>query len=330
MRDPDLSIWVLFTALGCSSVPSAHVTAASFPNGPSNDDVTSGSPVDSTSSKSSGVSGRQFSHSPYSVIIQLKLAQQSLPAHLSDTTSPTFLEFVTNVRSEASKAYSVDHSFLRLDVLIVSPDNAIIDINVVFRISLLGIMKLRAVARLKQYIDDKNGRLGELEVANVTYISDTGALTATTESRDVKCVRLGHHCFPFCDANPHYCTNGGTCQDDGSEKLLCKCIYEPFIHYAGARCDRRTVGIVSILIIALGLLVTLTCVLYAIRRWKRTGSPVPRASTQGYSTRHLEGTNDVEDKKCSVWTSETSGGTQNPVYEGSQGLGTTGPDLSHR
>ncbi|XP_035673030.1 uncharacterized protein LOC118413610 [Branchiostoma floridae] len=226
---------------------------------------------------------------------------------------------------QTSKAYREDHNFLRLDVFKVSPENAIIDLNVVFRISLLGILKLRAVARLKQYIDSQDGRLGEVEIHNVTYISDSGTFTATTESdRDVRCVRVGHHCFPFCHANPRYCVNGGTCQEDGTVKLLCTCIYEPFVHYAGARCDTRTIGIISILMIAVGLLVTLTCVLYAIRRWRRTGSPVPRASTRGYSTRHLEGTKDADDKKCSVWTSDTSG--VNPVYEGSQGPVTNGLD----
>ncbi|CAH1257328.1 Hypp1821 [Branchiostoma lanceolatum] len=323
MRDPYLSFWVLLTALGCSCVP--LVTAASLANGSSNNNVTSGSPVrtQSVTSSTNRGPGPQYAHSPYSVFIQLKSAQQSLP----DNSSPEFQEFVTGITSEASKAYKEDHNLLRLDVFTVSPDNATIDLNVVFRISLLGIMKLRAVARLKQYIDSKDGRLGELVIHNVTYISDTGMLTATTEFTDVMCVSVGHHCFSFCDANPRYCTNGGTCQEDDSQKLLCTCIYEPFVHYTGARCDRRTIGIVSILIIALGLLVTLTCILYAIKRWKRTGSPVPRISTRGYSTRHLEGTKDVDDnKKCTVWTSESSGGSQNPVYEGPQGLATNGPD----
>eukprot|EP00058_Branchiostoma_floridae_P006062 XP_002591550.1 hypothetical protein BRAFLDRAFT_105086 [Branchiostoma floridae] len=175
MRDPYLSIWVLFT-----------VTAVSLPSGSSSDNVTSGSDVDFPSATSSSrVSGQQYSHSPYSVHIQLKLAQRS-PANLSDPSSPQFLNFLSNIRSETSKAYRGDHNFLRLDVF------------------------------------------------------KSGTFTATTESnRDVRCVRVGHHCFPFCHANLHYCVNGGTCQEDGTVKLLCTCIYEPFVHYAGARCDTK-------------------------------------------------------------------------------------------
>ncbi|XP_066276369.1 uncharacterized protein [Branchiostoma lanceolatum] len=164
---------------------------------------------------------------------------------LNNRTHPVFQELANKVRTEVTKPYQNNPSFQRVVVKGFRPGSVVASFDTVFKNNQAVPDNVEAVALLKQYIDNNNGKLGDLVASQVSYAPPNTTAVPITDcdcAVGVNCVSYGGKCLAFCSPNPDYCLNGGTCMDSSSETLTCQCTSSFTSTYNGDRCENRGTG----------------------------------------------------------------------------------------